>query len=121
MVTRFLLLTMAMLALNWLLILILITQCLGKRVDVDFGMDVIPVVRCTLNYMHIDFHERGHLRKFVTFQGGYKDGYSSVWRFESGWGQFRVSLKLSWLMPALGVFAAGCIWGYRRLGRRQRS
>ena len=116
MVVRFLLLSMATLSISWLGMLLLVTQCLGNRVDIDFGINTIPVVRCTLNYMHLDFNEWGHHRKFVRFQGGYEDGYSSIVRWEHEWNT-RLSIKLSWLMPILGLFAAGAIWEYRRRSR----
>ncbi len=116
MVVRFLLLSMATLSISWLGMLLLVTQCLGNRVDIDFGINAVPVVRCTLNYLHLDFNERGHHRRFVTFQGGYEDGYSSIVRCEYEWNS-RLSIKLSWLMATLGLFAAGAIWEYRRRSR----
>jgi hypothetical protein len=116
MVVRFLLLSMATLSISWLGMLLLVTQGLRNRVDIDFGIDAIPVVRCTLNYMHLDFNERGHNRRYVTFQPGYEDGYTSILRWEHEW-QLRLSIRLSWLMPFLGLFAAGAIWEYCRRSR----
>lgn len=116
MVVRFLLLSMATLSVSWLGMLLLVTQCLRNGMDIDFGINAVPVVRCTLIYMHLDFNEWGHHRKFVTFQGGYEDGYKSIVRWEYEWNS-RLSLKLSWLMPTPGLFAAGAIWEYRRRSR----
>ena len=107
---RYATLVLALLAFGWLASLIFITQYAGYRVDFDIGMDSIPVLRCTSNYIHVDFDEPFHSRQIVTLKHGHEDLFTAVC-FRSFSGN-RVSLKLNWGLSILSALTIACGWPF---------
>jgi hypothetical protein len=89
-------------ALSWLLPIVAISQLSGYRFDIDLGRNMVPVIRCTSDYLHFDFVPF-HSAQVFTIQDGYKDGHSAVWRYEAYRGGHRMSVRLNWVIPFLAT------------------